>query len=213
VAGFYGRISEVRKLLRQAPAGVAGFEVLFGNDPQAETAAQEALRLNLSNGGAAWTLAVAGKPEGLRILEQLQKDFPQDTFLHFITIPSATAALEIHAGKGAKAIELLHDATPFEPGSNSLPAIYIRGRAYLQTKSGREAAAQFQKILDHRGVDPLSPLYPLSHLGLGRAYALAGDLPKARKSYQDFLAIWKDADPDIPILIQAKQEYTKLTTN
>ena len=87
---------------------------------------------------------------------------------------------------------------------------YTRGLAYLQEKSGREAAAEFQETIANRGAAALSVLYPLSHLGLARANALAGDLPKARKSYQDFLALWKDADADIPILIQAKQEYAKL---
>ena len=89
-------------------------------------------------------------------------------------------------------------------------AIYARGLAYLQMKSGRDAAAEFQKIIDHRGLAALTPLYPLSHLGLARAYALAGDLPQARKSYDRFFEIWKDADPDIPILIKAKQEYAAM---
>ena len=85
----------------------------------------------------------------------------------------------------------------------------------MENKSGPEAAAEFRKIANHRtaafsGYGPLSPFYPLSHLGLGRAYALMGDAPKARKSYEDFFAIWKDADPDIPILIQAKKEYAQL---
>jgi tetratricopeptide (TPR) repeat protein len=88
--------------------------------------------------------------------------------------------------------------------------IYLRGQAYLRRGAGAEAAAEFQKILDHRGVDPTSPLHALSHLGLGRAWVLAADLGKARRAYQDFLALWKDADSDLPIFQQAKAEYAKL---
>ena len=86
----------------------------------------------------------------------------------------------------------------------------MRGQAYLKLGKGAEAAAEFQKILDHRGWDPLSPLYPLAQLGLARAAVLTGDSEKARKAYQDFFALWKDADPDLPILITAKKEYEKM---
>lgn len=87
---------------------------------------------------------------------------------------------------------------------------YIRGQAYLRQGSGKEAAVEFQKILDHRGIEPLSPLYPLAHVGLARAAALSGDTAMSRKEYQDFFALWKDADADLPILIQAKKEYEQL---
>jgi outer membrane protein assembly factor BamD (BamD/ComL family) len=88
--------------------------------------------------------------------------------------------------------------------------IYIRGQAYLQAKRGTEAAAEFQKIVDHRGIAPIQPEHSLAKLGLGRAYAMTGDTSKARAAYQDFLALWKDADPDLPILKEAKAEYAKL---
>jgi len=87
---------------------------------------------------------------------------------------------------------------------------YVRGQIYLRQKAGNEAAAEFQKILDHRGIEPSSPLYPLAHLGLARASVLSGDTAKARKEYQDFLALWKDADADLPVVQQAKDEYAKL---
>ena len=87
---------------------------------------------------------------------------------------------------------------------------YTRGQAYLKLRKGAEAAAEFQKILDHRGWDPISYLYPLAHLGLARAAALTGDVAGSRKAYQDFLALWKDADADLPILIEAKKEYAAL---
>jgi len=156
-------------------------------------------------------IALAGDSRSAEMLiEEMQKESPQDTLLNFIWIPTIKAVLKIHTGHAGEAIELLHAATTYEPGTATIPAIYVRGWACLETKSGREAAAEFQKIIDHRGVNPFSPFYPLSHLGLGRAYALMGDAPKARKSYEDFFAIWKDADPDIPILIQAKKAYAQL---
>jgi Tfp pilus assembly protein PilF len=88
--------------------------------------------------------------------------------------------------------------------------VYVRGEAYLQAHSGAAAAAEFQKILDHRGVVVNFPLGALAHVGLARAYALSGDAPKAKTAYQDFFALWKDADPDIPILKESKAEYEKL---
>jgi hypothetical protein len=86
----------------------------------------------------------------------------------------------------------------------------VRGEAYLAAHHGSEAAAEFQKILDHRGIVLNSPLGALARLGLARAYAMQGDAPKAKAAYQDFLTLWKDADPDIPILKQAKAEYARL---
>jgi tetratricopeptide (TPR) repeat protein len=158
-------------------------------------------------------LTMSGEDEVVRAFERIQKDRSQDTLLNFVLIPTAKAAREVRAGNGARAVELLNVVKPFEPSYASLPAIYTRGLAYLQTNSGREAATEFKKILDRRGVDALSPLYPLSHLGLARAYMLVGDLPNARKSYQDFFGIWKDADSDIPVLVQARGEYAKLSAN
>ena len=110
------------------------------------------------------------------------------------------------------AIEVLQAATPYELGSWYIKAypVYVRGEAYLAAHQGGGAAAEFQKILDHRGIVRNEPIGALAHLGLARAYALQGNTPKARSAYQDFLALWKDADPDISILRQAKAEYAKL---
>jgi eukaryotic-like serine/threonine-protein kinase len=93
---------------------------------------------------------------------------------------------------------------------NALYPVFVRGEAYLVAHQGSEAAAEFQKILDHRGIVLNLPIGALAHLQIGRAYALEGDTAKARAAYQDFLTLWKDADPDIPILIAAKAEYAKL---
>jgi tetratricopeptide (TPR) repeat protein len=119
----------------------------------------------------------------------------------------------------SKAIELLQTAVPYELGAprssffgffGALYPVYVRGEAYLAAHQGAEAAAEFQKILDHRGVVVSDPIGALAHLQIGRAYAMQGDTAKAKASYQDFLTLWKDADPDIPILKQAKAEYAKL---
>ncbi len=128
--------------------------------------------------------------------------------MHSVGLPAVRAIVEINRGNPAKAIELLQAATPYENGSFGIA--YVRGQAYLRARSAKEAAAEFQKILDRRGVGGSHVLYPLARLGLARAHALAGDLEKSRNAYQDFFALWKDADPDIPTLQEAKAEYAKL---
>ncbi len=133
-------------------------------------------------------------------------------------LPTLRAKLAISHSNPQQALEMLAKAGPYELG---LPAytdynwpnlypVYVRGEAYLAAHQGSEAAAEFQKILDHRGVVSNEPIGALARLQLGRAYAMQGDTAKARTAYQDFFALWKDADPDIPILKQAKAEYAKL---
>jgi tetratricopeptide (TPR) repeat protein len=121
------------------------------------------------------------------------------------------AAAALRSGDGKKAVEALAAAAPYELGvETQLDPSYLRGEAYLASGRGASAGAEFQRILDHPGVVCNSPIGALAHLGLGRAYALAGDTAKAKTAYQDFLALWKNADPDIPILKQAKTEYGRL---
>jgi hypothetical protein len=144
-------------------------------------------------------------------VDDLGRRFPDDTLLHQVTIPGVRALIELNRKAPDKAIEVLQSATPYELGT--VPAflpIYVRGLAYLQAKRGAEAATEFQKIVDHRGIDPPTPEHSLAKLGLGRAYVITGDTAKARAAYQDFFAFWKDADPDLPILQEARAEYTKL---
>jgi len=143
--------------------------------------------------------------------DELQKRFPKDTATIAVLIPMVRATMEMNRGNTAGAIEILRPATRFEFGNVAgIWLTYVRGQIYLRQKAGNEAAAEFQKILDHRGIEPSSPLYPLAHLGLARASVLSGDTAKARKEYQDFLAVWKDADADLPVVQQAKDEYAKL---
>ncbi len=139
----------------------------------------------------------------------LVKRYPKATLLNKVFLPLIQAHAEMYRGNAAQTIQLLETTRPYE-GAALFQVAYLRGQADLSQQKGAEAAAEFQKILDHRGWQPTSPLYPLAHLGQARAAALSGDTAKARKAYQDFFALWKDADPDIPILQEARQEYEKL---
>ena len=149
-----------------------------------------------------------------KLMDELAKDFPTNTLLNAIWVPLARATNQIRADQPGKAVDTLEAAAPYEmgapPDGASYWPMYVRGEAYLRLRNGVKAATEYQKVPDHRGIDPTSPLYPLARLGLGRAYALQGDAARAKAAYQDFFAAWKDADPDVPILKQAKAEYAKL---
>ena len=123
-------------------------------------------------------------------------------------MPRIRAEIEIERGQAARAIDLLRSAAPYELRDFTVP--YIRGVAYLSASMGQNAVGEFEKILRNQGVDPVSPYYPLAHLGLARAYALEGDTAASRREYQEFFRLWKDADPDIPILREARSGYVKL---
>lgn len=203
-------------------AGAALREALFGNSAAAKQGAMTALELSKGRGveyGAALALALSedlSRAEGLA--NDLEKRLPEDTNVQFSYLPTLRAVVSLQQGKPSKAIELLQAAVPDElgaPGSSfygfygALYPVYFRGEAYLAAKRGAEAAAEFEKILLHRGVFVSDPMGALTRLQLGRAYALAGDKTKARSAYEDFLTLWKDADSDIPILKQARAEYAK----
>jgi serine/threonine protein kinase/predicted Zn-dependent protease len=143
------------------------------------------------------------------LIDELVKGFPKDTLLNTILLPLIRAQLELTRGHAAAAIQLLDPARKYEVYGEFWPQ-YVRGEAFLKQRSGAQAAAEFQTIINHRGWYPTSPLYPLAHLGLARAAVLNGDAAKARTSYQDFFALWKDADPTIPMLVEARAEYEKL---
>ena len=171
--------------------------------------------MNRSRGAllfAGFTYSTAGDvAEASAIADELTKRFPADTFVNNIWVPSIRAGIEISRGNPDKAAELLRAATPYELGwPSGVRPNYVRGQAYLKSKQGQEAAAEFQKILDRSGVCQTSPLCSLSQLQLGRARVLSGNNAGARTAYQDFFALWKDADPDVPILKEAKAEYAKL---
>ena len=152
------------------------------------------------------------------VIDDLAKRFPEDTLVQSNYLPTLRAKLALSRGDTSQAIEILGAAAPYELGLSSssfsvwtsLYPAFVRGEAYLAAHQGSEAAAEFQKILDHSGIVMIEPIGALAHLGLARAYVLQGDTVKARAAYQDFLALWKDADPDIPVLIAAKSEFAKL---
>jgi tetratricopeptide (TPR) repeat protein len=161
---------------------------------------------------AGFALATCGdvvKAEGLA--NNLNQNYPLETFAQKVDIPMIRAREELQRGNGSKAVDELRSTQAYEFGNVAfgVPA-YLRGLAYLKLKQGAQAAAEFQKVLDHKGVTGNAPYAALSKLGLGRAYALAGDASKARTAYQDFFALWKDADRDIPVLKEAHAEYEKL---
>ena len=153
------------------------------------------------------------------LTSDLEKRFPEDTSVQFTYLPTLRALFAMNRGEPAKALDDLQANLPYElaiPAINfdfffgGLYPAYVRGQAYLAMHRGAEAAAEFQKIVDHPGLVFSDPVGALAHLQLGRAYAISGDHSKAKAAYQDFLTLWKNADPDIPILKQAKAEYAAL---
>jgi tetratricopeptide (TPR) repeat protein len=190
-------------------------EALMGNASEAREQANAALALSrnrLTLLFAANAFALAGDARNATaIADEMSKRFPTHAYINSIWVPTTRAQIETNRGNSAKAIELLQTASPYEFGwaSRVMPN-YVRGRAYLKAGQGREAAAEFQKILDHRGICGTAAECSLSHLQLGRARAMSRDDAGARTAYQDFFALWKDADPDVPVLKEAKAEYAKL---
>ena len=197
-------------------------EAEFGNRPIAkqETAAARALTSNHDTEIlAAIALARAGYvQEAERLARDLEKQYPLDTLVNDYWLPVIRASGEVARNNPAKAIELLLPSAPYELaspvawsglGGPMYPA-YLRGEAYLQLRQGSDAAAEYKKILDHPGFMMACPLGALAELGMARSFLMAGDPAKARSYYQKFLTLWKDADPDLPILIAAKDEYAKL---
>jgi len=227
--GASGQLRKARELIQRAVAlaqghglqeeaagylaGQAALEASLGNDAEARLYAKKALTISKGIGiknAVAFTLARTGDvAQAKNIADDIKKQFPSSTFRNTLDIPLILALLEIHRGNAAHAIETLQPSLRYEFGENAaLGPAYVRGEAYLQLHNGKQAASEFQKILDHRGLDPFD--FPLATLGLARAYSLQGDSSTARSKYQDLFTLWKDADPDIPILKQAKAEYAKL---
>jgi tetratricopeptide (TPR) repeat protein len=237
-AAYAGQLNKSREFSRRAvesaerasekertagvEAAAALAEALFGNKSEAQKHAVHALAL--SNGRdvqfvATLALAVAGDSNrAMEFADDLGKRFPDDTIVQFNYAPAMHAQLDLNRNDAAKALERLQAATPYEfglaSGSSTFPTnmypVYVRGEVYLAAKQGAPAAAEFRKILEQRGVVINEPIGALAHLGLARGYALQGDKAKARAAYNDFFTLWKDADPDIPVLIAAKDEFAKL---
>ena len=237
-AAYFGHLGKAREFSRRAAdsaerageketaasylAVSALREALFGNAANARELATVAKGRSTGRDmdyGVALALAYAGDERRAQVLAgDLGKRFSEDTVVQFNYLPTLRAKIAISHADPPQALNILRVAAPYELG---LPAIgyynwpnlypvYLRGEAYLAVHQSREAAVEFQKILDHRGIVLNQPIGALAHLQLGRVFAISGDTAKARTAYQDFFALWKDADPDIPILKQAKAEYAKL---
>jgi serine/threonine protein kinase/tetratricopeptide (TPR) repeat protein len=206
---------EAEQALRGAVVQSPGFSLpLQGQQPEGCTLnvtralALERNQVTLTR--AALALALCGEPSQAQpLVDELVKRYPKDTVINGIWLPAIRAAMELQRGNPSQAIQSLEATSRYEAAAEFWPQ-YLRGQAYLRLNLGNEAAAEFQKILDHRGQAPLSPLYPLAHLGLARAAALNGDIDKRRKAYADFFALWKDADNGIPIVVEAMKEYQNL---
>jgi Flp pilus assembly protein TadD len=218
--------SELRAGSKEGAASQQAYAALwqaeFGNLAQARKDAARALALSPGRDAKiviAMALARIGDVSRAEALaDEALKAYPLDTMLQFYHLPLIRAAAELRRGDAAKAEDFTERTRPYELAAPSTPPTdlralypsYIRGQAYLAMHRGNNAAVEFQTILDHRGLNGNSPLGALAHLQIGRAYAMSGDQSKARTAYQDFFALWKDADPDIPILQQAKAEYARL---
>jgi tetratricopeptide (TPR) repeat protein len=204
--------------------GATLWDAFFGNATAARQGAKEVLKLSKGRDveyGAALALALSGDSSAAQTLaDDLAKRFPEDTSVRTSYVPVLRALLALNHGEPPEAIEALQAAVPYELGVplswfngsfGALYPVYVRGEAFLKAHQSAEAAAEFQKILDHRGIVGPDPVGALAHLQLGRALALPeGDRAKAKAAYQDFLTLWNDADQDIPILMQARAEYARL---
>jgi hypothetical protein len=203
--------------------GAALREAFLGNQAAAKQRASAALGLAKDREieyGTALAFALAGNSSQAQTLaDVLEKSFPEDTSVKFSYLPVLRGLIALNYHQPSKAIELLAGAAPYElgtPRSNlqgffgALYPVYLRGDAYLAANKGTEAIAEFQKILDHRGIVISDIIGALAHWQLGRAYVVAGDKVQARFAYENFFKLWKNADLDIPVLKQAKAEYTEL---
>jgi tetratricopeptide (TPR) repeat protein len=204
-------------------AGAAVREAFFGNALEAGKRAMAALRISKDREveyGAGYALALAGDfSKAQALAADLERRFPEDTSVRFSYLPALRARLALNHGDASQALTLLESAVRYELGTprssvsglfGALYPVYVRGEAYLAAHRSAEAAAEFQKILDHRGIVVSDPIGALAHLQLGRALAMSGDKAKAKTAYKDFLGLWKDADADVPIHKQAKTEYARL---
>ncbi len=204
---------ELKEVAARDLADAAATEATLGNCGQVEDLIAKSfsiLRSSLVLEDATGVLSLCGDASQAQpLIDEYSKRFPNDTRWNAVWLPLDRALIELHRGNAAQAIQLLESAHRYEVIGGFWPQ-YVRGQAYLKLNKGTEASEEFQKILDHRGWYIDSELYPLAYVGLARAAMLQGDTAKARKAYQDFFALWKDADPDIPILIEAKKEYEKL---
>jgi ATP/maltotriose-dependent transcriptional regulator MalT len=228
VAAFSGRLRQARELSRRATEMAARRNLLeYAGDQSALTAEWSAIlgdcrqahesiasasaypRSPISLWRKSLGHALCGEIRQAQTLtDEMVRQYPGE-FVVEVFVPQVRAAIELRRGARAQALQILESVSRYERASY-FHQTYLRGQIYLSEQKGAEAAVEFQKIIDHRGWSAYSAMYVPAHLGLARAVKIQGDLANARKSYQDFFALWKDADPDLPILIEAKKEYEKV---
>ncbi len=230
-AAYFGKLKQSEDLVKRAVEifktenraenatkellGLATNQLLMGKCQQAKENTKAGLALyrgrNSLAGAALIYAACNDASQAQAILNQLRTAYSTDTVINSMMMPVIQAEVERSRGNVAEAIRLLESIRSYDGGiATGLTNNYARGSLYLEQRMGNEAAREFQTIIDHPGIDYLSAAHVLAHLGLGRAAALSGDTAGARKAYQDFFAIWKDADPDLPVLVQARKEYEQL---
>jgi serine/threonine protein kinase/tetratricopeptide (TPR) repeat protein len=231
---FEGRVNEGREVCtdsfnklepqsKEFAAGVrvaqGSFEAEFGNQQEARRLTQLALAVTDFRGvrsQAALTFARTGdSARAEKLIADMAKEFPSDVILNKGQLALVRAMIELQRKRPTEAVSALESAKAYEMGAGPISALdywalYLRAEAYADLHDYTKALAGYQTIADHRGMSPASPLYVLARLGAARAYALQGDNSKARASYQDFFAFWKSADPEVPLLKQAKEEYEKI---
>ena len=232
---YYGKVKKARELTDRAirlaeheqrkdvAASYQAFqalaEALFDNGTEAQKRAAAALKLSSARPVIIMAAAAGDGARAPALIADLNMRYPDDTLLQNTWLPLINAQLALKHNDAQKAIDVLQRAVPYELAlGDGLASAFVRGNAYLAAHRASEAAAEFKRILDHRGVvtfaswgaPQVGAVMALAHLGLARAYASQGDTAKARPAYDDFFALWKDADPDIPVLKQAKAEYANL---
>lgn len=231
---YYGRLGKARDFTRRAvnsavraqssetaalwQVNSALREAELGNAASAKQGVMSAVGLSAGRDVeliAALTLARAGDTQAKAMALELEKNYPTDTLMKLYWLPAINASIELNQGNAPQALKDLEIARPYELGGagttiNYIYPAYLRGQAYLLAHNANAAVGEFQKLLDHRGIVLNFVTGALAYLQLGRAYATAGDTAKAKRAYQDFFALWKDADSDIPMLSQAKAEYANL---
>ena len=239
VSAYSGRLNKAKSLAQRAAdlnaqpdqrgrkalieIGPALWDGFFGNTSAATKRAVEATNLSKDRDveyGAAFALALAGESERSQALaKDLDQRFPEDSAVQSLYLPPIRGLVALKAGAPSKALDLLRVSLPYDRGLppsaapffiGPLYTTYVRGLAYLNARQRREAVEEFQKIVDARTIVVSDPVGALAHLQLGRALVLSGDKVNAKSTYQRFLELWKDADPDIPVFIQAKKEFAAL---
>ena len=209
--------SNIKEFAGQTLLDQSAAETLFGEPVAARKTLAAAMKLANSKtfqSRAACIMALSGQGrEAEKIMDLLLRETPRDTFLNAVDAPIVLAASQLESGHADKALGSLEPVKAYEfgwRGAGSLLPNYLRAMTYLKLRRGEEAAAEFRAVLGHRDVEPMAPTWQMSQLGLARAYALQGDTTRAKGAYQYFLSLWRDANPDIPVLQQAKSEYAKL---